>query len=387
MYKALKTGVLVMTLTLGGITAAQEYPCAVYLNSARIYLKQSTPDNESARKNLEAAYQKCYENAELHYLLGLIYADDYKIDKMVTELGIARKQGYAKPEEIKKVLESKWVQEFQAGTKALEQTDTATVDSVRTALQAQAARYFESCLMIDSTRFQPYVNAAAQLIEMNKLEKADTLLSKAYSLVPESLNVILSYGINLYNLERYDQAIEIFQKAVAIDPNNSEALINLASLYGLKGDREKSREMWDILIEKGMANKDVYFNRGLVFLIEAQDLTTKINTTEDSLAKNPKNEAWKKQMAALSSEKNKILSKAEQDFSRSVELDSQDMEAVYQLGFVLLLEGKLDESMQNLEKVTQMKEDHKAAWEALTVVYTKRGMMEKAREADAKSRP
>ena len=474
----IKCLVVAIALLWMGTLLAQDLPCDVYIRSAKIYLNRTQPDYESALKNLEAGYKKCYDDPILHELLGRVYADQNKIDKMIEEFRIAREKGSLSSEDIRKVIESKWVSEFQEGTKDLDQADKATVDTVRTKAHKLAVQHFDNCIRLDSSRYQPYVNAAAIRIDLNELEKADTLLARAYQLIfpglnqainygldvskvknpdqakeiwqkiestpgqketyvkladtyskkgekerstegwdvithlavsallsqakqtkladtvlakgsdllSKQLNVVLNYGINLYNLQKYDQAIELFQQAAKIDPKNRDALVNLASLYGQKGDKEKSMQMWDLLIEKGMGDKDVYYNRGLLYLVDAQEVTKQISSLEDSLSKGSKNETLKKELADSKAKKEGILKKAEQDFAKSAELDSQDVEALYHLGFVFLLEGDWNDSMAKLEKVTRLKADHKDAWEALIIVYTKQGMIDKAKEADAKSR-
>lgn len=380
--------VVLTTILASGISpvVAQDYPCDVYLRSAKIYLNRSTPDLESAMKNLTDGYQKCYNDPVLHELLGRIYAEKNQLEKMAEEFRIAKQLGHPKPEEMNKVLESKWGQSFQNGANTLAQADAAVTDSLRNNLYEQAAKSFEACIMIDSSRYQPYVNAAAQWISLNRAERADTLLAKAYQLAPESLNVVLSYGINLYNLEKYDQAIQIFEKAIKIDPNNREALINLASLYGLKNDRKRSMEMWDVLIEKGMADKDVYFNRGFVFLAEAEELVRKHQELEDSLQKNPKSAALKAELDSLTGAKKEVLPMAHEDFKKSVELDTADVEALYYFGYVQMLQEDLDNAMKTLERVKAMNPEHKSAWARLAIIYTMRGMKDKAKEADEKSR-
>jgi len=359
--------VLSAVLAIGiGSVLAQDYPCDVYLRSAKIYLNRSTPDYESALKNLKDGYQKCYNDPVLHELLGRIYADQNQLEKMAEEFRIAKQLGHPKAADMDSVLQSKWIQSFQNGTQTLEQADAAASDSLRSILFEQAAKSFETCIMMDSSRYQPYVNAAAQWISLNRTERADTLLANAYQLAPESLNVVLSYGINLYNLENYDRAIQIFEKAIKIDANNREALINLASLYGQKMDTDsnalsKAMLIWEDLIEKQMANKDIYYNRGSIFFKKAEKET-------------------------IVKDREQLFKSAEKDFEKVVELDSNDVDALYQLALVQLNMNEIDKAQVNLEKVVTLEPSHKSAWETLAIIYTKKGMKDKAKEADARSK-
>jgi tetratricopeptide (TPR) repeat protein len=293
--KMLRTAFAWLALGLfAGIALGQEYPCDVYIRSAKIYLFRNNPDFESALKNLQEGYEKCYDDPVLHELLGRIYADKNQIDQMAKEFGIAKELGHPKTEEMDKVLESMWSKNFQEGSTALDQVEQVESDSVRQILKQQALKDFEDCILIDSSRYEAYINAASQLVAMGEIARADTHLARAYQLQPDNMSVILNFGINLYNLRNYDKAIEIFEKALELEPNHREVLINLASLYGQVGDHHKSMETWDRLIEKGMADKDIFFNRGTIYLIEAQEVTTRINQLQDSLALLPKNVNLKK---------------------------------------------------------------------------------------------
>ncbi|MCI0406741.1 MAG: hypothetical protein L0209_11880, partial [candidate division Zixibacteria bacterium] len=85
-----------LILLAAGVCPAEDYPCDVYIRSAKIYLHtQTPPDFESALKNLLAAYDKCYDDPDLHVLLGMIYADKNQIENMAKEFSIANQQGYA----------------------------------------------------------------------------------------------------------------------------------------------------------------------------------------------------------------------------------------------------------------------------------------------------
>ncbi len=49
-----------------------------------------------------------------------------------------------------------------------------------------------------------------------------------------------------------DKAIEFFQKILDIDPDNADAISNMAHVYAQKGDKETSQKYIDRLKEMGL---------------------------------------------------------------------------------------------------------------------------------------
>jgi tetratricopeptide (TPR) repeat protein len=51
---------------------------------------------------------------------------------------------------------------------------------------------------------------------------------------PSSANTLNNKGLALDHLQRYDEAIQSFDKAIALDPSNTKALEGKTLLYKLK---------------------------------------------------------------------------------------------------------------------------------------------------------
>src|SRR5574341_384951 len=197
--------------------AQQELPCDMYLRSAKIYLKQSVPDLESALKNLLAAPEKCRLTGEIDFMIGSIYADKNVYDKMVESLNAAQRVDPSLEPQIKKILESKWNDVWKVAVELLEKSS-----------HRQALKSFETAIMIDSSRYEAYYNAGIEALNLDSSSKATLLLEKAYKTVPENLNVKTVYARVILNQNKFQEASKLYEEIVKQDPKNKEALINLA---------------------------------------------------------------------------------------------------------------------------------------------------------------
>lgn len=355
--------------------AQQELPCDMYLRSAKIYLKQSVPDLESALKNLLAAPEKCRLTGEIDFMIGSIYADKNVYDKMVEYFNIALKKDPSLQKKIKDIKESKWSEVFKKGAQFLEKAD-----------HPLALKYFEIAIMIDSSRYEAYYNAGIEALNLDSSSKATLLLEKAYKTVPENPNVKTVYARVILNQNKFQEASKLYEEIVKQDPKNKEALINLAMCYTSLGENQKSLAVYDTAISLGLGDKDLYFNRGLMIHIQAQGITNKIVEARDSMVAHPNDKALVEKSHQLIAEQKKIFQSAESDFKKVVEMDSTDQEGWFRLGLVQWQLERPGEARGALEKVVKIEPQNKETWDLLSRVYTKLGMKKEAEEAAQKAK-
>ena len=420
MFKS-RAFILGLILNIGlasGLVAQPELPCDMYVRSAKIYLGQKPPDLESALKNLLSAPEKCKKTGEIDYIIGLIYADMNIYDKMIQFFNLAKTKQLDQTSKLKidSVLVGKWGEVFKKGAEFLEKAD-----------HASALKHFETAIMIDSSRFEAYINAGIGALNLNDSTKAEFLFEKAYKVAPDNLNAKTNYATFLLNRQKFKEATGVLEEVVKMDPKNKEALLNLAMCYSVLGENEKSLTSYksatvlleerqkadpknkDILIDLamcysrlgenqkslaiydtavalGLGDKDLYFNRGLLKLTQAQEMTKKIIQVRDSMLAKPNDKALVEKSNQLIAEQKKIFGSAEPDFKKVVEMDSTDKEGWFQLGFVEWQLEKPAEARNALERVTKLHPESKETWELLTLVYTKLGMKKEAESAAQKAK-
>ncbi len=115
-------------------------------------------------------------------------------------------------------------------------------------------------------------------------------------------------GVDLTKKGQYKEAVELFRKATAIDPNFIDAYFNLGSIYEYLGDTDKALEIFDILLVKNpkdyetaykaavLANKKKDYKKAIKYLAnipnddakysEAQDLYKTVVKNQDEASDN-----------------------------------------------------------------------------------------------------
>jgi Tfp pilus assembly protein PilF len=449
------------------------------LTSAKIYLGLTPPDYDHAMEQLQLALQRDPENGEAHYLLGKIYAEKKMYDLMLQELQKAE-TCKLKPEQLQELREikvQKWTEVFNSAIqlgrdrKQIDQykldllTDFSGYPQVKDSLKALSAdlegaeklswdiyqmfsqakpaledleRMLEEkaigryllAIQIDSTRYEAYLNLAAEYVSQDELETALGYYQKAYQLKPEDSSVMNNYAITLLNAKKFEQALGLYETILGKDPTNLNALVNLAMIYVRQGEAEKALDTYSKIISLDPEYEDAYFNRGLLFLSQAHDQIPILKAYRDSVDENPKDRELFSRYQSAQQDYDRLFSKAKSDFQKTSEidpgdrdaffhlgllyvsraqitgagesqkqdfvraeesfkkcreLDPSDMESAKYLGFVLINQSKWKEASLQLEEVVGSLPTDREAWGYLAIAYARMGEKNKAEEAFKKS--
>jgi tetratricopeptide (TPR) repeat protein len=449
------------------------------LTSAKIYLDLTPPDYDQATEQLLLAVERDSLNGEVHYLLGKIYAEKKFYEMMLPELQKA--EGLKlKPEwrqDIRQIKAQAWVEVLNSGidmgkrqrqadqlkpelltdfskypqykdslkslSEGLEGAGKLTWDPYQMYSQAkpaleqlermlgdEAIRRYLLAIAIDSTRYEAFLNLAAEHVHRDELEKALGYYRKAYQVKPDDSNVMNSYASTLLNAKKFEQALGLYETILKKDPTNLNALVNLAMIYARKGEAGQALDTYSKITAIDPEYQDAYFNRGLLLLSEAQEKIVLLKAYKDSAADNPKsnqlssryqsaredyNRVFVKaesdlvktteidpkdrdaffhlgllytsraQVLDKGDEQNQDLSRAEESFKRCQELDAGDTESAKYLGFVLVSESKWQEASLILEQLVGSTPTDREAWGYLAIAYARLGEKDKAEEAFKKS--
>jgi tetratricopeptide (TPR) repeat protein len=449
------------------------------LTSAKIYLKLTPPDYEKAMEQLQLALSQDSLNSEAHYLLGKIYAEKRMYNQMLEELQKAEgcKLKPEQLEEIKQIKVQKWTEVLNSGIRLgkrrklvdqyklelltdfskypeykdslrtissdLEEADEFTWDAydkfsqakpaledLEKKLDQKAIQRYQLAILLDSTRYESFVNLAAEYVHKNELKKALGYYQKAYQLKPDDSNVMNDYAITLLSAQKFEQALSLYERILEKDPTNVNALVNVAMIYARKGETEKALNTYSKIISIDPEYKDAYFNRGLLFLTKVQDKISFLKSYKDSVENNPKDKKLLSRYQSAQEDYNQVFVKAEGDFQKtkeldpgdkdaffhlgllyvsraqildtgekqnddfsqaegffkkSLELDPHDMETTKFLGFSLLSQKKWEEASLHLERLVESDPTDREAWGYLAIAYANLGKRDKAEEALKKS--
>ena len=135
-----------------------------------------------------------------------------------------------------------------------------------------------------STNSPATVNPPAQTMQiMQQINELKNRLSEA----PDNAHLNIEMGNNLFDIQRYDEAIPYYRNALKVEPDNIAVQIDLAvSLYNTQQVEEAITEMKKALQlnpqhTKGLFNIGVmYYNQGK--MKEAESYWTKLITLHDN---------------------------------------------------------------------------------------------------------
>lgn len=87
------------------------------------------------------------------------------------------------------------------------------------------------------------------LFDHQRYDEAIQHYEKALQLDPRNTAVIVDLGVCYFNLGQFDKAEELFKKALQIDDKQPNALYNLGVVYAQRGDMDAMMKIWNKLIE------------------------------------------------------------------------------------------------------------------------------------------
>jgi len=96
-----------------------------------------------------------------------------------------------------------------------------------------------------------------------KIYAGTKILWKYFTVEPDSIGVIIDYGVTLQNLERYNQALAIYDRALNLQPKNMNALINKGSVLHTLEKYSEALSCYNIALNIDKNNPIVLAYKGL----------------------------------------------------------------------------------------------------------------------------
>ena len=345
---------------------SQEY------SSAKLYIQQK--EWAKAKEFLIKAVEVEPENPEIPYQLGYhVYGIQEKnwekmnqsfdkalaIDPNKTILG----QGKTVKEFVTMARYQFWGEMFNKGVEEYEEYFAAPMDEKDAALK-KAITTFEISATIKTDEPRSYI----QLSRCNNLagntDKSVDYILKAVALSPDDANVNLTAGRIFMQKQEFETALPYIQKAVELEPSNTQSIRNLAQIYYdlalLDSSRyterlEKSIQTYEVAINKETDNKvlaDLYFNLGILYT-KADNLEEAEYNFMNALDENPDDIEAVMGMAQVFENAEKWR-KAEKFYRELIAVDPDNPVHYRGMSRVLLQQGEPDESLRYLEKAKRL---------------------------------
>ncbi|OGP60206.1 MAG: hypothetical protein A2V65_02535 [Deltaproteobacteria bacterium RBG_13_49_15] len=139
--------------------------------------------------------------------------------------------------------------------------DLPSLDSLQRKIPFKAYRTPPKEVLKD----RQFVRRGYDLYMQNHFEQAIEPFNQALSINPNNPEAYYWRGRTWIKMEKNDAAIDDFKKALDLRPNHSESCDNLGWLYMRKGDYDNSISYLNRSIELSPENSWAYYNRGFVY--------------------------------------------------------------------------------------------------------------------------
>lgn len=168
----------------------------------------------------------------------------------------------------------------------------------------------------------------------------------------ESTLSLFEEGNQFFTEKKYDEAISSYQQFLQINQNAYLVHINIGNCYKEKGEYEKAREEFQIVLDRAKEEE----------------------TGSDEITA--------KAMAAIGESylKEQDFENAQKYFKNSIDIYPKDEALAYNVGEIYFSNSKVDEAIQYFELAKQIKPDWGKPYLKLGYAYLNKGDFEKAKE-------
>ncbi|MDW7760317.1 MAG: tetratricopeptide repeat protein [Acidobacteriota bacterium] len=158
-----------------------------------------------------------------------------------------------------------------------------------------------------------------------KFAEAAAVYEKAVSLSAEHWGYHLNLGLAYKKLDRPEDAMCAFRRALELNPKSYSANKELGEMLALGGDFEAAKSYYEKAVELSPDDPDAHYNLGACL----------VNTGESE--------------------------QALEHFLKTIELDPQYADAYYRAGTALIGLNRIEDAIANLEKFLEVAPDHAQA--------------------------
>jgi tetratricopeptide (TPR) repeat protein len=174
----------------------------------------------------------------------------------------------------------------------------------------------------------------------------------------------------------YKTGIRLYERIIAMDPDNAVALYHLGYAYGQMGDRNREVLLYEKAILLGYASDQIFHNLGEAYLGLSQ-IEKSIEAFKQGLALNSKSADNHFGLAKAFQERLNF-DQAEQELLATVRLEPEVIEFREFLGLFYLERGQPHKAAEQFEHILEINPDHEGAREFLKHIIEEDASKKKA---------
>jgi tetratricopeptide (TPR) repeat protein len=203
-----------------------------------------------------------------------------------------------------------------------------------------------------ATEFYRVANEAYAQMAGEHMPEAVELFRKAVVLDPDDAAVHFAMATALSKVGREHEAVEQYRQACVLDPNNAEWLASLAVSLAVNGDMDGAIESWRKSLAIDPANATVESDMGAA-LFQSGKQEEGIATVRKALEIDPKLASAHKALG-LALVQTGQMDEAVDELQKAVDLMPDSAEYRFNLGFALGMRGDTAKAIDSLETAVNM---------------------------------
>ncbi|RJP80919.1 MAG: tetratricopeptide repeat protein [Candidatus Zixiibacteriota bacterium] len=338
--------ILILGLILAlGLTGCQ----SVYVTSAKVYLQQN--DLENAKKQLQEGLAINPKDAEAHYLLGQIYAQEENYPEMMKEFEASLALSQKFQGDIDTIKERHFRSTFNAA-----------VDAFNNGQPENAVESLKKSILIHPDSHEAWSLLGKSYVRLQDHEQAVQAMSKAIELDHnwENMDDRILLMEMLYNNKKYGEALQLAESLLQKDPANKDGIKVAAYVYNQyameETDEAKKKELqnkaieyYERVLQDSPDDANLVFNLGLLYE-DMGEFDQAIARFDRAAALNPNDLEALLHVAELYLQKMDNSHKAIEYYQKALTVDPDNAGILNNLGVAQMRVGVSEENQEMIEE-------------------------------------
>ena len=199
---------------------------------------------------------------------------------------------------------------------------------------------------------------------------------KAIELEPNDAETYCNRGNAYTNKGEYDRAIQDYDKVIELEPKHVEAHAHRGAAYGNKGEHDRAIQDFDKAIELDPSDAEVYCIRGIAYEHKGE-YNRAVQNYDKAIELDPYDKKAYYNRGNAYAHKGKY-DRAIQDYDKAIELDPNYAEAYHSRGVAYEHKGEYDHAIQDQSKSIELKSDYAEAYYGRGIAYSHKGEHDRA---------
>jgi len=310
------------------------------LRQGKIMLKNVPPDFAGAIEQFKLSLQSNPKNGEAYFFLGKSYAELDQYPEMNEAFDKAMELNPVYKAEALAIREQKWNLLFNNGLEDVKKEDYQS-----------AITKFEICMVIDPSKYESYSNAGFVASKLADSPKAYDYNKRAYELKNDDPVIVRNFAAICFAQEKYPEALQIYDVAKKLEPKNTNINIRMGQIHERTGNYPLAAAAYADALKIDPNNPDLWFNLGVLYLQQLEDLP-----------------------------------KAENAFSEAIRVNPEDNDAAFNLILVKIKLAKFQEAVPVVQRLELKDPGNCDVYDLMATVYSELGDKKMINEAIAKGK-